>query len=337
MNGEMSLRRKLVITAITLATAAALLHVLLARPFADPGTRLVAEFGRAGQGLGDNAPVKIRGMDVGKVTKVELTAAGRVRVTMHIDRKVRVPDTVTAAIEPTSVFGPKFVNLKPGPHEHSGPFLASGATITRTADPRDLSDLLGDAGATLAAVDPDEVATIINTLAQGLDGQGRKLRQTIDSTGVLLNVAHRNRANARRFLADGADLAETAAASGGDLLTIVSDANTLISETAAGGEDRVGRFADGLSQVSALAAGGFDRRSGQLGEGFRSGERAVAILYSQLGLLGDGVRAANQILPAYGELTSVPGVGGKNYLNAHGWLPGSPCELIIGLCGRGGR
>lgn len=337
MNGEMSLRRRLVITAITLATLAALLYVLVAGPFSGRGTRLVAEFGRAGQGLGDNAPVKIRGMDVGRVSRVELTADGRARVTMDIDHGVRVPDTVTAAIEPTSVFGPKFVDLEPGAHERNGPFLASGTVITRAADPRDLSDLLGDANAALAAIDPDEVATIVDTLARGLDGQGHRLREIIDQGGVLLNVAHENRANARRFLADGADLAETAADSGDELVALTTDANALISETAAGGENRLGSFADQLSGLAALTAHGFDRRGGQLGEGFRSGERAVAILYRQLSLLGDTVRTADQILPMYGELTNRSGPGGRNYLTAEGWLPSSPCELIIGLCGQGGN
>ncbi|TMR41582.1 MlaD family protein, partial [Actinomadura geliboluensis] len=41
-----------------------------ARPGRDPGTVLTAEFGRAGQGLGAGAPVKIRGVTVGSVADV---------------------------------------------------------------------------------------------------------------------------------------------------------------------------------------------------------------------------------------------------------------------------
>ncbi|TNY36580.1 MlaD family protein [Thermomonospora catenispora] len=334
---ELPLGRRLVITAITLAVAAALIWTLITEPFAPEGTRLTAEFGRAGQGLSDNAPVKIRGVDVGRVTSVELTASGRARVTMAIDPGVRVPDTVTAAVEPSSVFGPKYINLLPGAHEERGPFLADGARITRTADPRDLSDLLGEAHTALAAIDPDEVAVIVNTLAQGLDGQGRRLRQTIDFGGTLLNVAHRRREEARAFLSDGADLLTTVAQVSDEMIAIADDANTVIGGFAAGGRGRLGSFADRLAEVSALVAHGFDRRGRQLGAGFRSGERAVGIIYRQLPDLGDAVRTGNQILPMYQELTDFPGVGGKNYLGVHGWLPNHPCALVVGLCGPGGE
>ncbi|MBA9002947.1 MCE family protein [Thermomonospora cellulosilytica] len=337
MNAEdLPLGRRLVIAAITLAAVAALTWTLVTEPFAPEGTRLTAEFGRAGQGLSGDAPVKIRGVDVGRVTGVELTAAGRARVTMAIDPGVRVPDTVTAVVEPSSVFGPKYVNLLPGAHERQGPFLASGAHIARTADPRDLSDLLGDVDSALAAIDPDEVAVIMNTLAQGLGGQGPRIRRTIDQSEVLLNVAHRHRHDARVFLADGADLVTTVAGFSGEVVAITGDANTLITGVAAGGEDRLGSFADRLAELSALVAHGFDRRGGQLGAGFRSGERAVGIIYRQLPGIGDAVRTGNQILPIYGELTTIPGPDGKHYMGVHGWLPNDPCALIVGLCGPGG-
>ncbi|HEX2313405.1 MAG TPA: MlaD family protein [Thermomonospora sp.] len=334
----MPLPRRLAVTAATLVVTALVLYTLIAEPFAERGVRLTAEFGRAGQGLGRNAPVKVRGVDVGRVSRVELAPTGRVRVTLELRPGTRVPDTATAAVEPASIFGPKFVNLVPGAHERNGPFLASGAAITRTSDPRDLADLLGDADRTLAAIDPDEVATIMTTLARGLDGQGARLRATIDQTGVLLDVAHDHRADARRFLADGADLAGALAGSGDALVGITADANTLISTTAAGGEGRLGAFADRVSELSGLIGHGFGRRGGQLGEGFRSGERAVAILYRQLGLTGDAVRTGNRLLPLYNDLATQRGPGGKHYLAVHGWLASNPCELIVGLCGRtGGR
>ncbi len=53
INEEIPLRRKLLISALTLAVAAGLLQVLVARPWRDPGTVLTAEFGRAGR---DSAP-----------------------------------------------------------------------------------------------------------------------------------------------------------------------------------------------------------------------------------------------------------------------------------------
>ncbi|GAA4134466.1 MlaD family protein [Actinomadura keratinilytica] len=340
MNDEIPLRRALLISLVTVAVLALGGYLLIARPLRAEGIRLTAEFGRAGQGLGDDAPVKIRGVTVGTVERAELTPAGRARLTLRLDPGVRVPTSVTASVEPASAFGPKFVNLVPGSGETTGPFLASGAVITRTSAAQDLSDLLAQADATLHAVDATEVGTIVRTLAQGLAGQGGRLRATIDQTDTLTDVAHRRRGEARRFLGDAADLTETLARAGtaDDAVSVAGDANSLISTTAAGGRDRLGSFADRLAEISALVSHGFDKRGGQLGEGFRSGERAAAVVYAQLGLAGNAVRTGNKLLPLYGELSSLPGTQGKNHLRVQGLLPTDPCRLIIGLCGStGGR
>ncbi|MEV4676383.1 MlaD family protein [Actinomadura sp. NPDC049382] len=332
INEEIPLPRRLLISAVTLAVLAGLLYVLVARPGRDPGTVLTAEFGRAGQGLGAGAPVKIRGVTVGSVADVALTGGGRARVALRLDAGTRVPDTVTASIEPASAFGPKFVALVPGAHAGTGPYLASGARIARTSDPRDLSDLLARADAGLGAVDAEEVGTIVHTVATGLHGQGARLRQTIDQTGILLDVAYKNRADARRFVGDAADLSGALSDKGDELVGISADANALIG-TAARGRGRLAGFADGLSDVSLLAAHGFDKRGGQLGQAFRSSERTARIIYAQLGLVGDAVRTGNKLLPLYGELTDLKGTGGKNYIRTQGYLPTDPCELVLGLCG----
>ncbi|MEU5876075.1 MCE family protein [Spirillospora sp. NPDC047279] len=332
INEEIPLWRRLLITAATVSAAAVLAYVVTARPFEGEGGLLTAEFGRAGQGLGTGTQVKVHGVTVGSVSRVTLTGAGRALLELRLDEGTRVPDTVTASIEPASAFGPKYVELKPGAHAASGPYLASGARITRTSDPRDLSDLLVTADSRLGAVDPKEVFTIVHTLAEGLDGQGVRLRATIDQSGVLLNVAYDNRANARRFLADGADLTGAVAGSGDEVVSITGDLNALIG-TAAGGRGRLAGFANGLSDVSMLIGHGFDKRGGQLAQAFRSSERTAAIIYAQLGLTGDAVRTANKLLPLYGAVTSLPGPGGKNYMRAQGFLPTDPCALVLGLCG----
>lgn len=247
---------------------------------------------------------------------------------------------MSASIEPASAFGPKFVELTPGEGEHDGPFLASGASIDRTSDPQDLSNLLAQADETLSAVNPTEVATIVHTVAQGLNGQGVRLGETIDQVSVLTNVAHRRRAEAREFLIDAAGLTGTLAANGtgDDIVAVGGDANTLIEETAAGGTGRLGEFADEISELSGLVSHGFDERGGQLREGFRSGERAAAVIYAQLGLVGDAVRTGGGLLPLYGELTSLAGPEGKNYIRTQGLLPTDPCRLIVGICdAQGGR
>ncbi|MDN3351305.1 MCE family protein [Actinomadura sp. DC4] len=336
MNLEMSWRRRLLVTAASVLLLAAGLYVLVAKPFRTEGLRVTGSFGRAGQGLDSSSPVKIRGVTVGTVSSIRLDDDGRVTVALRLRPGVRVPGSATAAIEPASAFGPKFVDLVPGAGEAHGPYLADGGRIARTSDPKDLADLLGSADATVRAIDPADVSTIVHTLAVGLDGQGTRLRSTIDHTDEILRVAYRRRSEAREFLGDGADLSETLARSAGDIVAVSGDTNAVIASLADGREGRLGDFADQIAQVSALLSHGFDKRGDQLGEAFRTGERATSVIYSQLGLYGDAVRSANRLLPVYGALTKVPGPGGKHYVAAQVFLPSNPCELLIGLCPGGG-
>ncbi|GAB2828089.1 hypothetical protein GCM10022221_28020 [Actinocorallia aurea] len=331
---NVSLRRGVAVTTATLVLTAAALYLALVRPFAPVGASARAEFGRAGQGLQSGSPVKVRGVQVGSVDEVALGGNGRVRLTLRFTPGYRVPATSTASIEPASVFGPKFVDLVPGEAEMSGPYLADGADIVHTSDPTDLSQLLSDVSGVVESVDPTEVATIVRVVADGLNGQGPALRRTLESVDTLVGVAHDQRKNARTFLRDGAGLAEALAQAAPDLTRTAKDANTVIETAASAPEGSLGTFATDLGDVSALVAHGLDKRAGQLGESFRSSERLVALLYGQLGDLGDAVRAADKLLPVYNGLVNLPAADGKHLIGVHAYLPSTPCELILGLCGR---
>ena len=331
---NVSLRRGAAVTTATLVILAAALYLVLAKPFGSSGLEARADFGRAGQGMGSDSPVKVRGVQVGSVSRVRLGPDGRAHLTLRFEPGFRVPATAVASIEPASVFGPKFVNLIPGSAETTGPFLADGALITRTSDPADLSHLLSDASGVVEAIDPTEVATLVHTLANGLSGQGPALRRILENTDTLVGVAHEHRKDAREFLRDGADLGTTLAQAGPDLMRTTKDANHIIDAAETVKEGSLGAFADGLGDVSALVAHGLDKRGDQLGESFRSSERLVSLLYGQLGDLGDAVRAANRLLPVYSDLAKLPAVDGKHYLGVHAYLPSNPCDLILGLCGR---
>jgi phospholipid/cholesterol/gamma-HCH transport system substrate-binding protein len=121
---------------------------------------------------------------------------------------------------------------------------------------------------------------------------------------------------------------------GPDVIRTTTDANAIITTVASAGEGNLGAFVSGLGEVSALIAHGLDKRGVQLGEAFRSSERLVALLFGQLGRLGDAVRSANQLLPVYNDLAKLQAADGKHYLGVQAYLPSSPCDLILGLCGR---
>lgn len=326
---ELTLRRKSIIAAVTLLVTVLVLYTLIFKPFAAEGAEYTAEFGAAGQGLNTTSPVKVRGMEIGRIHAIELLPSGRARVTLRMNQGVRIPDTAVASLEPASVFGPKFINLLPGEHESTGPYLKPGSRIERTTDLRDLSDMLADVNAVLADLDPTEIAIIVNTLAEALGGQGQDLRETLESVEKLVQVAHKNRKNAQTFLHDLARLASIRGA-GEDIGSIVADTNTLV-DAAANGDGRLRRFSANLASISALTAHGFNKHGGDLREGFRSAERAIGVIDAQLGLLGPGIRTINDLLPLYKELTW-PQAKDHRALAIQASIPANVCAMLVGAC-----
>ncbi|MEU1721134.1 MlaD family protein [Nonomuraea sp. NPDC005692] len=296
------------------------------------GTRIEAVFGRAGQGMDTNSKVKIRGITVGDVTDVTLDARGRAVVTMHLQPGVKVPRTTVAAVEPLSVFGPKMIDLRPGAGETTGPYLDSGSVITDTKEPLDLSDTLGDAYRGLDAVDPRDVTVIVHTLAKGLDGEGRNLRELIGDAGTVVGVAHRQRERARRFLHDAAALGTALSDKGDELVSIASDADVITPDLLRRA-DKVRALLQEITSVSGLAAHGLRAHRQDLRAAVHSGERVAALIYAQLGLAGDGVRGLGRLVDLLNELIETPGPDGSGMLQVEAFVATDVCELVVGVCG----
>ncbi|MGP3955193.1 MCE family protein [Nonomuraea sp. 3N208] len=329
---ELSLAARVGIAFAVLALLAAATVYVVRTATQISGTRIDAVFARSGQGLDTNSPVKIRGITVGDVTAVSLDAKGQAVVTMHIEPGVKVPKTAVASIEPSSVFGPKFLALTPGTGETTGPYLASGAVITDTEGPLDLSDTLGAAYRGLDAVDPREVTVIVHTIAKGLDGKGEHLRELIGDAGTVVDVAHRHRGRARQFLHDTAALGTALSDKGDELVSISSDVNVITPDLLKRA-DKVRVLLDEVTSVSGQAAHGLRKHRQNLRAGVHSGERVAALIYAQLGLAGDGVRGINRLVDLLNELIEAQGPGNTRQLQVEAFLATDVCELIVGSCG----
>jgi phospholipid/cholesterol/gamma-HCH transport system substrate-binding protein len=144
---------------------------------------------RAGQQLEQGSDVRLRGVVIGHVDRIEL--AGRhVRLTLKIDRQYRVPQSATGTIDLKTLLGAKFVDLRVP--EFHGPFLTDGATIRHTRIGPELEDALADGVQVLDAIRPNDLATIIHELSVGVRGQGgniaRGLRANADLSGLFAST-----------------------------------------------------------------------------------------------------------------------------------------------------
>lgn len=242
---------------------------------------LVATVDRAGFGLDQQSTVKVRGITVGSVDGIELLDDHTVQVTLKIRKEIRIPTTVSATVEPLSVFGPKFVNLDLGAGEGVGPYLEPGDHITETVAPSEVVETLEKVARIIDVVDEDELASILTEFGRGFDGLGDDFGHMLDNTTVVADRALANQELVDRLLADARVMAELFADRGDDFVEVLDDSAVLL-DTIAGSEDVLGQLLVDTSEMSTnfasvLRAGGDD-----LSSVIQVLDPVTSVLYSQL-------------------------------------------------------
>ena len=164
--------------------------------------RMTAYFAKT-VGLYKGADVRILGIPVGEVTKVE-PVGDSVKVELKYDAKYKVPANAQAVIVNQTLVADRYVQLTPV--YKGGAVLADGATLTtsRTAVPvevdevggslNDLSKALGPQGANAPGADgTGSLSRLLQVGAANLDGQGDDIRQTIADTSKALSTLSTDR------------------------------------------------------------------------------------------------------------------------------------------------
>jgi virulence factor Mce-like protein len=140
--------------------------------------------------------VRVLGVKVGTIRAMEPDGAS-VKLTMELDRSVRVPADARAVIVAPNLVAARYVQLAPA-YGSSGPVLPDGAVIPqeRTAVPVEwdqvktqLTRLATELGPQGNGATPS-MARFIDSAANAVDGNGAKLRQTLTQlSGVSRTLA----------------------------------------------------------------------------------------------------------------------------------------------------
>ncbi|RMH41550.1 MAG: outer membrane lipid asymmetry maintenance protein MlaD [Gammaproteobacteria bacterium] len=129
-----------VVLAILALTMLALKASNLSHYSADATYEVKAYFDNIGT-LKLRAPVKVGGVTVGRVSKIELDVKlMRPLVTLAIDRKYRFPTETSAAILTAGLLGEQYISLLPGGNDEQ---LEPGDFIEDTQSAIILEDLIG--------------------------------------------------------------------------------------------------------------------------------------------------------------------------------------------------
>ena len=189
---------------------------------------------RAGLVMDANSVVKYRGVEVGRVASIQPKDGATLQLEVESSQLRYIPANVEAQISAPTVFGAKYVDLRP-PSEPSRTRLASGAVLSTDKVSIEANTVLKDLVAVLNQIDPAKINAVISALAEGFRGKGEAIGQAItDFNQVLMAVNPRSeliRADYRAFKG----FSDTYSAAAQNLLTVLdagSTASSVITKSA---------------------------------------------------------------------------------------------------------
>jgi phospholipid/cholesterol/gamma-HCH transport system substrate-binding protein len=178
---------KLGIFSLVLLLFTAMLIVVFGQMRFDRTTGYSAIFSNT-SGLRAGQFVRASGVEVGKVSKVQLIEGGsKVRVDFNVVRSLPLYDATTASIRYLNLIGDRYLELKRGDSDKR---LPPGGTIPleRTEPALDLDALIGGFRPVFRALDPDKVNNIAQSIITIFQGQGGTINDILDQTASLTSA-----------------------------------------------------------------------------------------------------------------------------------------------------
>ncbi len=291
------------------------------------GYRVTVRFEKTLSGVDRLSDVKVRGVNVGTVDKIALERDGSVRLTLKIDHGVKLADTTSAGVEPLSVFGPGFVNLVPGSHEATGPFLASGAEITNTNVTTSFNQVLSDVSEVITQLDIDSLHTVIHTIADGMAGLGPAFGQLLDNSSTLAETGLRNLPQAQQFIADLASLSRTLVDHVPAVTSTVSDLSAALPPLTARG-DQLGALLDGTAKVSGALSKYLIDHQESFNQFIDSAASVLRVAYRNVSHVPSLVDLFDQFFALLGNAARLPAPGGTLVAALHGTVIDFLCSNL---------
>jgi phospholipid/cholesterol/gamma-HCH transport system substrate-binding protein len=125
--------------------------------------------------------VTYRGVQIGKVTAVKVTASGA-RATLTLDSSPKIPADVQADVRSVSAVGEQYVDLQP--RTDSGPYLRDGSVISQrdTTIPTAVGPMLDQVSALVESIPKEKFTMLLDESFKGLNGAGFDLGSLADSS-----------------------------------------------------------------------------------------------------------------------------------------------------------
>ncbi|OZC29447.1 MCE family protein [Gordonia polyisoprenivorans] len=180
---------------------------------------------RTGLMLEKGSDVKLNGVVVGQVGRITFQDnMVHITLAMDTDQAAHIPANVTAAIDPTTLLGPKFVTLVP-PVSSDPEHLSGGDVISATRVTTEVNDLLASLVEVMKEIDPQRVSTVTTNLSTALAGTGDRVGTLVDQLNEYLGDFNPYLGALRSDLRVGASVADRLSSAAPELLSTVRQAS----------------------------------------------------------------------------------------------------------------
>lgn len=130
---------------------------------------------RTGLVLDVDAKVKMRGVEIGHVSGIDLRDDGaQLTLALDPDKLTMVPSNAGVDIRSTTVFGAKYVNFVV-PEQPASTSLQAGSTVAASAVTVEFNTLFQHLSDVLAQVEPEKLNATLTALGTALEGRGDTL------------------------------------------------------------------------------------------------------------------------------------------------------------------
>lgn len=160
-------------------------------------------------GLFEGSAVSYRGVTVGEVGKLDLSDDGVIAELRIDDSAPDIPVNLEAVVANRSAVGEQYVDLRP--RTESGPHLAHGATIPRSATttPAPVNETLKSLNDLAGSLPLDDVRVLIDELGLAFAGQGPHLQQLLDTSARFVSASDAAFPETRALIHNGEDVLRT--------------------------------------------------------------------------------------------------------------------------------
>jgi phospholipid/cholesterol/gamma-HCH transport system substrate-binding protein len=236
---RVKLRRRLVGVVFLLVMALLLwLSVALYHKQFTPVAMVTLYTDSVGNEMHLGAEVMVRGVQVGEVRQISATGTGaKLELAIQPGMVSRLPANVSAVMVPTTLFGERYVDLLI-PAQPATARLTSGSVITQnhSADAIEVERVLNNLLPLLQASEPDQLSVTLTAIAQGLQGRGKELGQTLVQLASVLKRYNPHLPALDTDIRELAQFARTLNTASPDLLQALDDftvtSQTLVGEQA---------------------------------------------------------------------------------------------------------